>query len=92
MIKHHDQDNLQKEKFCLGQCCFAVKRPHGNSSKRKDLIGVYLQFQRVCLLSSWQHTGRPGAGELAERTISGSAGSIKRDCGLGMRFLKPQNV
>jgi hypothetical protein len=37
------------------------------------------------------HTGRQGAGGVAERSLPGSAESRKRDSGLRMGFLKPQS-
>jgi hypothetical protein len=68
----------------LVRVSIAVKRhhDHGNSyKKKKHLVGAGLQFQRFSSLSSWQeawwHTGRHDAGEGAENSISGSAGSRK---------------
>lgn len=53
-------------------CHLRLKRHHGHckSYKRKLLIGVYLQFHRVGLLSSrwasWRQAGKHGVGEEAE--------------------------
>ena len=63
----------------------AVKRlhDHNNSYKGKHLIGAGLQLQRFSPLSSWQEAwqraGRHGAGEGAQSSTSGSAGSRKRE-------------
>ena len=75
----------------------AVERCHDhiNSYKEKHLIGAVLQFQRFSPLSTWQHASRPGAGEEAETSTSGSASSRKRETlGLAWTFetLKPTTI
>jgi hypothetical protein len=59
-----------------------VKRhhDHGNPHKGTYLIGVGSQVLKFSLLSSWQHTGRHGAGKVAESSMPGSIG---RDTGPG---------
>ena len=60
----------------------AVKRhhDHSNSYKRKHLIGACLQFTRFRQLSLSQGAwSRPGIGEVAESSTSGSTGSRKRE-------------
>jgi hypothetical protein len=60
----------------LVRVAIAVNRhqDHGNSYKEKYLIGPGFQFQRFGPLSpwweAWQHAGRHGAGERAERSTS----------------------
>ena len=49
---------------------------HRNSYKGKHLIGAGLQFQRFSP-SSWWHTGRPDAREVAESSTSASSGSTE---------------
>ena len=62
-----------------------MKRNHdqGHSYKEKYLIGAGFQLQKFSLLSSWQeawqHAGKRGAGEVAERSTSVAAGSRKRE-------------
>jgi hypothetical protein len=62
--------------LCLSCGFTAVKRQQdqGKSYKGQYLIGAGLQVQRFSPLSSWreawQHPGRPGAGEGAERSTS----------------------
>jgi len=60
---------------CLHYGFITVKRhDHGNSHKRKHLIGAGLWFQRFNSLLSWQEAwqcaGTHGAGEGAERSTS----------------------
>jgi len=54
-----------------------------NSYKMKHLTGAGLQFQRFGPLSLWQegwlHTGRHGAGDVAESSTCRSPGSRKRE-------------
>jgi hypothetical protein len=65
---------------CLSHSSIAVKRhhDHGNSCKRRYLIGSGLQLQKFIPLSSWRgswwHIGKHSAGEVAESSTSGSAG------------------
>jgi hypothetical protein len=58
-----------------------VKRhhDHGYSYTGKHLIAVCMQFLSFSPLSSWWHAGRPGAGEAAEGSTSGSSGSRKKE-------------
>ena len=59
-----------------------------NSYKEKYLVGIHLYIvQRFSPLSwqeAWWHTGRHGAGEVAESSTSGSAGSRKESEPLGL--------
>ena len=75
----------EQDTGCLSQCSIAVKRhhDHGNFFNRKHLIGAGLQFQRFSPLplwqGAWQHTGRHGAGEIAESSTSRFIGRGKRE-------------
>jgi len=71
----------------------AVKRQYdrGNSYKGKHLTGAGSEFR--CLVhyhhgrqEAWRHTGRPGAGEVAEGSASGLADNRKSDTGPGLSF------
>ena len=71
--------------YCISHRPTAAKRhhDHGNSYKGKHLIEAGLEFQRVSPLSSWQeswqHTGRHGAGEIAESSTSEFIGSRNKE-------------
>jgi hypothetical protein len=58
-------------------------RHRDHSDSGKHLAGAGLQLQRFCPLSSWQEAwrlmGRHAAGEGAESSTSGSAGSRKKE-------------
>jgi len=72
---------LGAEARCLSQSPMAVKRHHGhsNSYKGKHFVGAGLQFQRLSSFSfwlgAWLQAGRGGAGGVAEKSVSRSAGS-----------------
>jgi hypothetical protein len=76
-------DNIHTQ--CLGVSC-AMQRlhDHSNSHKGNRLIGAGLPLQSFRPSSSWwgawRHTGRHGAGEVAESSTSWSTGSRKRRC------------